>query len=312
MGDIGNRTSSTVQASAVPGFGAIGTGRAVVLLESVSRMDVPVLIAEGPALPGTGLAGATVDYRLQMAQIAGMASTLDLRGGPVLAGWSARRRAAQRVEISAGSEVFITTKGYLPPRWIELAAELGEIVVVYGVGVLTSGQAPDRSAFTAGRAVAARLQWTGEVGQKPGYHLLDLRPAGLTLPVFSFPADELRARGQLENWGFEHLGRRDPAQPLPMSHRLVVGLHAGPGDVDVFDVGEAGVDQFRTELVPVVGLKGTTRPEWTDTLAAQYGRYLLLATTMSASTTQPGDLLLSSWCVTARVLAAPTPPARWT
>lgn len=172
------------------------------------RTDIPVLVVDVPSKPGPGLNGEIVDYRVAVALRAGMSPSLDLRAGQAQAGWAARRLDARRVEITAGSEVFVTTKGHLPPRWLDVVAELGEVFIVYGVGVITATQAPDLVAFTAGCAAAARIAWHTNVGQKPGYHLLDLREAGFALPAFSFPADQLRARGPLEQWRFEHLGNR--------------------------------------------------------------------------------------------------------
>jgi len=168
------------------------------------------------------------------------------------------------------------------------------------------GHAPDPAAFPAGRFATARITWRTQIGQKPGYHLLDLRPAGFALPVLSFPVDELLARGPLQQWGFEHLGERDPSQPLPLSDRLVVSLHAGPADVDVFDVGVgvSEVGQLKpTALTPMTGMKGAaTRPAWADAAAAQHGCYMLLATTQNATKAAPSDLLLSSWCVITRII----------
>ncbi len=192
----------------IPGFGTAASGRAVIVHEAATGTDIPVLVVDVPSKPGPGLNGEIVDYRVAVALRAGMSPSLDLRAGQALAGWAARRLDARRVEITAGSEVFVTTKGHLPPRWLDVAAELGEVFIVYGVGVITATQAPDLVAFTAGCAAAARIAWHTNVGQKPGYHLLDLREAGFALPAFSFPADQLRARGPLEQWRFEHLGNR--------------------------------------------------------------------------------------------------------
>lgn len=287
----------------IPGFGATAGGRAVILHEEATGTDIPVLVADVPSMPGTGPNGEILDYAVAVALRAGMSSTLDLRAGPALAGWSARRRDAQRVEINAGSELFVTTKSHLPPRWLEMAEELGEVVLVYGVGVITEAHTPDPLAFTAGCAAAARVAWHAKVGQKPGYHLLDLRQAGIPLPVFSFPADQLEARGPLKQWGFEYLDIRDPRCPLPLSDRLVVKL-SGPADVDVFDVGEGGLGRAGSPLVPMTGMKAVAgRPTWTDTAAAEHGRYLLLATVLDAISAVTHQLLLSSWCVTAPILA---------
>jgi hypothetical protein len=289
----------------IPGFGTAASGRAVIVHEAATGTDIPVLVVDVPSKPGPGLNGEIVDYRVAVALRAGMSPSLDLRAGQALAGWAARRLDARRVEITAGSEVFVTTKGHLPPRWLDVAAELGEVFIVYGVGVITATQAPDLVAFTAGCAAAARIAWHTNVGQKPGYHLLDLREAGFALPAFSFPADQLRARGPLEQWGFEHLGNRDPARPLPLSDRLVVSLKAGPADVDVFDVGMGGLSSG-SALVPMTGMRGVAeRPAWMDDAADEYGRYLLLATTADASSARPGQLLLNSWCVITRILAGP-------
>jgi hypothetical protein len=295
---------SYLPGSMAPGFGAVGAGRAVILHEPVSGADIPVLVAELPPMLGRGPHGDQVDVRVAMALSAGMASTFDLRNGPFLAGWSARRSDPRGIEIIAGANVFVTTKGHLPSRWLELAAERQEVVLVCGVGVSTSGHAPDPAAFPAGRFATARITWRTQIGQKPGYHLLDLRPAGFALPALSFPADELLARGPLQQWGFEHLGERDPRQPLPLSDRLVVSLLAGPADIDVFDVGVNGVDQLEsTALTPMTGMKGAAdRPAWADAAAAQHGCYMLLATTQSATTAAPSDLLLSSWCVLTRII----------
>lgn len=290
--------------SMAPGFGVVGDGRAVILHEPVSGADVPVLVAEMPPMPARGPHGEQIDASVAMALSAGMASTFDLQGGPFLAGWSARRSDARQVEITAGADVFVTTNGHLPSRWLELVAERQEVVIVCGVGVITSGQAPDPAAFPDGQAATARIAWRTQIGQKPGYHLLDLRPAGFALPVLSFPADELLARGPLQQWGFEHLGERNPSQPLPLSDRLVVSLHTGPADVDVFDVGEGGVGQLKsTALTPITGMKGAAnRPAWADAVAAQHGCYMLLATTRNAMKAAPSDLLLSSWCAIARIV----------
>lgn len=87
----------------------------------------------------------------------------------------------------------------------------------------------------------------------------------------------------------------------------MVGLNASPADVDVFEVREPSVNHLRPgSLTPMTGMKGTTpRPGWADAVAAEYGQYFLLATTMDAATAATKDLLLSSWCVLAPVLATP-------
>lgn len=209
-------------AAPVPGFGAACAGRAVILRDPMSGTDVPVLIAEMPSMPGNGANSEPVDYRIEMARTAGMLPQLDLPARPAhMAGWSARRRDAQQVDIVAGAHVFVTIRAHLPRRWLNLAATRSDIVVVCGVDVLSDVQTPVPEAFTTGRAVAGRIVWHPKVGQTPGYHLLDLRGMGMALPVFAFPADELKIRGEMGSCNFEYLGGRDPGRPLPVSRRLV-------------------------------------------------------------------------------------------
>jgi len=162
---------SELPGSMAPGFGAVGAGWVLILHEPLSGADIPVLVAELPPMLGRGPHGDQVDVRVAMALSAGMASTFDLRNGPFLAGWSARRSDPRGIEIIAGADVFVTTKGYLPSRWLELAAERQEVVLVCVVGG-DHVRACARSGGVSGRAVRHRpdhlaySDWT-ETGLSP-------------------------------------------------------------------------------------------------------------------------------------------------